>query len=101
MSQSRLSLWGGVECSVVRIGDSFRDQLAETGHRDRFSDLDAIAQLGIKTLRYPVLWETVAPDRPERPNWSWHDKRLARLRALGVLPIAGLIHHGGGPRYSH
>ena len=48
-----LALWGGVECSIVRIGDTWREQLRETGHYDRPSDLDLIAGLGIRTLRYP------------------------------------------------
>ena len=96
--QPLLALWGGLECTVARIGDTFRDQCAETGHRGRIADLDRIAALGIRTLRYPVIWETVSPDRPDAADWRWHDERLDRLRRLGVEPIAGLVHHGGGPR---
>lgn len=47
-----------------------------------------------------MLWEKVAPDAPDAVNWSWTDERLGDLRALGVRPIAGLVHHGGGPRYT-
>lgn len=93
-------LWGGLECSVVRLADGTRDQIVETGHRDRPEDLDAVAALGIRTLRFPVLWETIAPDDPEICDWSWHDARLARLDRLGLRPIAGLTHHGSGPRYT-
>lgn len=96
-----LQLWGGVECTVARIRDNFRNQIAETGHVDRIEDLDAIAALGFKTLRYPVLWETIAPDHPDQPEWRWHDERLGRLRELGITPIAGLVHHGSGPRYTN
>ena len=95
-----LEVWGGLECTVVRIRNHIRNQIAETGHADRIADLDAIAALGLRTLRYPVLWETVAPDDPQRPDWRWHDQRLARLRELGVAPIAGLMHHGSGPKYT-
>jgi len=95
-----LALWGGVECTVVRIGDRYRDQLAETGHKHRIEDLDAIAALGIRTLRYPVLWEAVSPTHPDEEEWHWHDQRLSRLRELGVAPIAGLVHHGSGPVYT-
>ncbi|MGN6388546.1 MAG: family 1 glycosylhydrolase, partial [Burkholderiaceae bacterium] len=95
-----LELWGGLECTVARIQDSFRDQIRETRHYDRIEDLDTIAALGIRTLRYPVVWETVAPEHPDRMDWRWHDARLARLRELGVAPIAGLVHHGSGPRYT-
>jgi len=93
-------LWGGVECSVVRIGDTWRDQTVETGHDRREDDLARIAALGIRTLRYPVLWERVAPDRPEQRDWSWSDRRLDGLRRLGIRPIVGLLHHGSGPRYT-
>lgn len=95
-----LELWGGIECTVVRMQDMYRDQIDETGHADRIDDLDAIASLGIKTLRYPVLWEKVSPDHPDQCEWRWHDERLARLRTLGIAPIAGLVHHGSGPRYT-
>ena len=101
VSNDALELWGGLECTVARIGDTFRDQSAETGHRGRSEDLDAVAALGIRTLRYPVLWETIAPNRPDEPEWGWHDARLRRLRELGIRPIAGLVHHGSGPRYTN
>ena len=93
-------LWGGVECTIARHGDRYRDQVVETGHHGRIDDLDRIAELGIRTLRYPVLWETVSPDDPDRCDFTWHDARFARLQQLGITPIAGLIHHGSGPRYT-
>jgi len=94
------ALWGGLECSVVRVRGGLRDQFRETGHHDRIADLEAVAGLGIRTLRYPVSWERVAPDNPEKCEWSWHDERLAELRRLGITPILGLIHHGSGPAYT-
>ncbi|WP_201838361.1 SDR family oxidoreductase [Microvirga zambiensis] len=95
-----LALWGGLECSVVRVGDEFRNQIEETGHSQRLTDLDAIAALGIRTLRYPVIWESIAPDRSDICDWKWTDERFARLRDLGIRPIAGLVHHGSGPGYT-
>jgi beta-glucosidase/6-phospho-beta-glucosidase/beta-galactosidase len=97
----RLELWGGIECTVLRVGDIWRDQLRESGHYARIEDLDAVASLGFRKLRYPILWEHVAPDRPDECDWRWHDQRLQRLRALGITPIAGLVHHGGGPHYTN
>lgn len=47
-----------------------------------------------------MLWERIAPDDPEVLDWQWTDTRLARLRALCIRPIAGLVHHGSGPRYT-
>ena len=55
-------LWGGAECTIVRVGEAWRDQSVETGHRFRRDDIDRIAQLGIKRVRFPILWESVAPD---------------------------------------
>ena len=57
-----LELWGGLECSVVRLGDEYRNQIIETGHVARMSDIDAMVDLGIKAVRYPILWERTAPD---------------------------------------
>jgi len=98
--QEHLELWGGVECTVARVGDLYRDQVAETGHFARADDLAAIAALGIRTLRYPIIWETISPDHPDAQDWRWHDARLAELQRLGITPIAGLVHHGSGPRHT-
>jgi dTDP-4-dehydrorhamnose reductase len=98
---SPLELWGGLECSVVRIGDEFRNQIVDTGHSARMSDIDAMAELGLKAVRYPILWETIAPQTPSELDFSWHDERLERLRAHGIKVIAGLVHHGSGPLYTN
>lgn len=94
----RLELWGGVECTVNRVGDSYFDQIERSGHASRLSDLDLLADLGIRTLRYPVLWERTAPQGVKTANWHWADERMSHLRNLGVRPIVGLVHHGSGPR---
>ena len=62
LSNSRLELWGGPECTVNRVGDTYFDQLKRTGHADRLADLDLFADLGFRALRYPVLWERTAPE---------------------------------------
>ena len=95
---SGLELWGGVECTVNRVGERYFDQLERSGHAARLTDLDLFAALGVRALRYPVLWERVAPEGVARADWGWPDERLGRLRALGVRPIVGLVHHGSGPR---
>jgi dTDP-4-dehydrorhamnose reductase len=89
-----LELWGGVECSRVRIGSRIADQLQSTGHALRGSDLDRLAELGVRTVRYPLLWESHAADPVD---WRWADERLHRLRELGIKPILGFVHHGAGP----
>lgn len=93
-----LEMWGGLECSVVRRRGGTVDQTRQSGHDGRPEDLDAFAALGIRAIRYPVLWERVAPKGLDRIDWRWADERLGRLRALDVRPIAALLHHGHGPR---
>lgn len=95
-----LELWAGVECTVNRVGDEYFDQLERNGHAKRLDDLDLFAELGVRTMRYPVLWERIAPNDLEHADWSWADERLGRLRELGIRPIVGLVHHGSGPRHT-
>ncbi len=96
-----LEIWGGAECTINRVGNRFSNQLERTGHWERaLEDLGRFAALGLQRLRFPILWETIAPDSPEECDWRWTDAGLARLRELGLRPIAGLLHHGSGPRYT-
>jgi dTDP-4-dehydrorhamnose reductase len=97
---SPLELWGGPECTVVRLGDEWRDQLEQTGHHHRASDIGLIAALGVKRLRFPILWERVAAAGPGRLDFQWTDERLAALESHGIEPIAGLLHHGSGPAFT-
>ena len=96
-SRAGIELWGGLECTVNRIGDRYFDQVRRSGHQDRLADLDLFASLGLDAIRYPVLWERVAPNGLADADWSWTDERLLELRERGIRPIAGLLHHGSGP----
>ena len=100
-NSDELALWGGAECTVNRVGDAFFDQSQATGHDDRGADLDLLAELGITAIRYPVLWERVAPIDPASCDWAWTDERLMGLRVRNVSVIAGLVHHGSGPAYTN
>src|SRR3981081_2309520 len=93
-----LELWGGLECTVNRVGEGYFDQTRRTGHEHRINDLDLIAELGIKTLRYPILWERTecAGDL----DWTWAEERLGYLSELKITPIVGLLHHGSGPKHT-
>jgi dTDP-4-dehydrorhamnose reductase len=93
-------MWGGLECTVARIGDELIDQTRLNGHHDRPDDLDQFAALGIAVIRYPVLWERIEPDWPAAADWRWTDERLGWMRELGLRPIATLLHHGNGPRHT-
>ena len=95
-----LEVWAGVECTVNRVGDQYFDQLERNGHASRIDDLDLFAELGVRAIRYPVLWERTAPNGEMSADWSWADERLERLRELGIRPIVGLVHHGSGPRHT-
>lgn len=95
-----LELWIGVECTFNRVRENYLNQLEVCGHDRRLEDLDQLAQLGARRIRYPVLWEQVAPEHPEFLNWQWTDERLLRLQQLELQPIATLLHHGSGPQYT-
>jgi dTDP-4-dehydrorhamnose reductase len=100
-TDNKLELWAGPECTVNRVGERFIDQLECTGFAHRLDDIDRLASLGVARVRFPLLWERMAPNSLDEPiDWSWADARLNRLRELGVKPIVGLVHHGSGPRYT-
>src|SRR3954466_2065320 len=92
-----LQLWAGFECTLNRVGDVQHDQLELTGHYRRLDDIDRVAALGIRSVRYPILWERVEAQRAGGAPFAWHDAVMARMRALGIDPIVGLVHHGRGP----
>jgi dTDP-4-dehydrorhamnose reductase len=98
-SLPKLEMWGGVECTVNRVGERYFDQIARTCHMAHLDDLDRFADLGLKALRVPVLWEHVQSEGESDANWGWADRALERLRERGVRPIIGLLHHGFGPRW--
>lgn len=95
-----LQLWGGIECTINRVGEQYYDQLTASGHYKRDTDLAEIAALGVKALRYPMLWEKHQPTVETKPNWAWVTKQLNQLQHHNIIPIAGLLHHGSGPRYT-
>jgi dTDP-4-dehydrorhamnose reductase len=94
-------IWGGIECTINRIGNTFRDQLQYCGHYTRTGDIEHIAGLGIRALRYPVLWERHQPVKGQVIDWSWTEKQLQKIGSNKITPIVGLIHHGSGPAYTN
>jgi dTDP-4-dehydrorhamnose reductase len=100
-NSSNPEVWGGIECTINRINDTYLDQLEYANHYKRENDLSLIVGLGIKTLRYPVLWERHQPAPDTEIDWSWTEKQLSTLAGYGIKPIAGLLHHGSGPAYTN
>lgn len=89
-----MQLWGGIECTLNRVHDTFFDQHEWSGHRFQADkDLELIASLGIRTLRTALHWEYMEACG----DWTFFDQMLGEMRRLNLTPIAGLIHHGSGP----
>ena len=93
-------VWGGVECTINRVQDVFRDQLIYSGHYKRPGDIERFAELGIKKLRYPLLWEFHQPVANNAIDWKWSEKQLTSIRKKHIKPIVGLVHHGSGPAFT-
>src|SRR5688572_8151252 len=88
-------VWAGPECAFVEAASGPRDQLLETGHAARRSDIDDLIDLGVRAVRQPVLWGW--PDGRPDTDWGWAAKRVERLATAGVRPTLGFLHHGFGP----
>src|SRR5829696_1561625 len=93
-------IWGGIECTINRVNDSYFDQLEYGGHYQRQNNIDAVAELGIKAMRIPILWERHQPSENAAIDWSWIEDRLMQLKRHNIKPIAGLVHHGSGPAFT-
>lgn len=89
-----VELWGGLECTVNRIGDCFFDQSTRGGRQQQVHDFEPLLGLGIKALRLPILWE---PTTTDAGHLDAVDGQMAQLQRLGIRPIVGLVHHGSGP----
>lgn len=94
-------IWAGIECTINRLSSGYKDQSVFNGHYNRTDDLDAIAELGVKTLRYPILWEKHQPSLDYAIDFTWISDRLEQMRNHGIEPIAGLLHHGSGPLFTN
>ena len=97
---SKPQIWGGIECTINRVKDSYCDQLQQAGHYQRPGDIAEFARLGITALRYPILWERHEPREGMQIDWSWISNQLEEIRKHRIIPIAGLLHHGSGPVFT-
>src|SRR5690606_37915389 len=89
-STKKPEIWGGIECSYNRVKDHYLDQLEHCGHYGReLHDIDAIAALGIRAMRYPVIWERLQPSLATKIDWNAVAVPLQALRDKGITPIVG------------
>ena len=74
--------------------------VAETsGHVTRWrEDLEALLELGITRVRYPVRWHRVEP-QPGSLRWEHTDEVLTWMAERGMTPILDLVHHTSYPRW--
>ena len=92
-----LELWGGIECTVNRVGDAITISSSAPATPTGPTISTGSPRSGFGRLRYPVLWERVAPDGLERARLALDRRALGGSWSLGIAPIAGLVHHGSGP----
>ena len=93
-----LEMWAGVECTVNRVGQEYRDQLARSGHAARGDDLDRFAALGIRSLRYPVLWSARNQTQTRSRTGPGRMSGWATCEPCASRRLSGCVHHGSGPR---
>lgn len=85
----------GIECSYPTVqGGKRRDQLAETGHYDRWrQDFQLCRDIGATIVRYGPPYYRMHLG-PHRYDWSFTDEVLPVMRQMGLTPILDLCHFG-------
>lgn len=91
-------VWGvGIENTFVpqtRRGHRSLDEYALMGHYHHWrADIDRIASLGVRAVRYGIPWYQVNP-RSGQFDWSWLDQVVPHLVQSGLTPIIDLVHFG-------
>jgi beta-glucosidase/6-phospho-beta-glucosidase/beta-galactosidase len=75
------------------------DVLETSGHTTRWrEDLEALGDLGVTRVRYPVRWHRVEA-RPGAFEWDQTDRVLTWMLERGFEPIVDLVHHTSYPRW--
>jgi|SRR5436190_9753160 len=100
LQNSMPEIWGGIEGTINRVGNKYRDQFEYAGHYLRTNDIDKFSELGISKLRYPILWERHVSKPGKDIDWKWAEHQLERIRKNNITPIVGLVHHGSGPTFT-
>jgi dTDP-4-dehydrorhamnose reductase len=93
-------IWGGIECTINRVNNTYLDQLAFSNYyKSNFHE--AVASLGVRKLRFPILWEKHQPSLDASIDWQWTSDQLNYFKDNGIDVIAGLVHHGSGPAFTN
>jgi dTDP-4-dehydrorhamnose reductase len=93
-------VWGGIECTINRVGDAFFDQLEYANYYQKPGS-EIVADLGIKRIRFPILWERHLPVLNKDIDWHWTEQQVEIFKKNNIEVIAGLTHHGSGPAYTN
>lgn len=98
MPQFRSFMQGGFECSTLRLPDGRqRDLLESTGHaRYPLSDYQALAGLGIRTVRDGLRWHLIEQRQGEY-DWGSFLPQLQAAARAGTQVIWDLCHYGWPP----
>jgi dTDP-4-dehydrorhamnose reductase len=76
-------VWGGIECTINRVNDNYLDQLRISNFYHQ-PYITTIADLGIKKIRFPILWEKHQPDSGGLIDWTWTQTQLKLLQEKPV-----------------
>src|SRR6476620_11694560 len=93
-------VWGGIECSINRVGHEYFDQFQYSGFYKRKELLQQVADLGVTSLRFPILWDKHVSVQNGAIDWSFAEECLSYLEQRDIKPIIGLVHHGSGPSFT-
>ena len=72
-------IWGGIECTINRVKDAFFDQVDYAGFYQNPS-VSANTDLGIKKLRFPILWEKHQPEHNGEIDWNWTEQQIDQFK---------------------
>jgi beta-glucosidase/6-phospho-beta-glucosidase/beta-galactosidase len=70
------------------------DEYELTRHYQEWrGDLDKVAALGVRVMRYGVPWHRINPS-PQVWDFGWTDEVIDYMLGLGIEPIIDLVHYG-------